>query len=400
MKIAQINATCGAGSTGKICVSISKALTLEGIDNIILYSQGKSDLKNAINISCTGYKKLQALQSRVLGNYGFNSKLATGKLLRALESFSPDIVHIHNIHAHDCDLTELIEYLKAKRIRVFWTFHDCWAFTGYCTHFMIQKCEQWRAHCEHCPSFKEYSWFADRSSYLFGIKYKLLEGLDVTIITPSQWMESIVKQSFLRTKRVVMINNGIDLTVFKPTQSSFRKKHGIEDKFIILGVACCWGYEKGLDVFQQISQTLGGAYRVVLVGTDYMTDRTLKDTNIITIHRTSNKKELAEIYSAANLFLNPTREDTYPTVNLEAIACGTPVLTFNTGGSPESIVCPDTMIVHTNSVEETIERIQKISHEKKDYSAICYQKSREFDEKICVNKYLELYRQIMNGGIE
>lgn len=394
MKIVQINAVCGRGSTGKICVSISEILTSQNIENYILYSFGKSDYPLGIKISSDKYIKIQALKSKVFGNYGFNSKRATKKIIDKLDSIQPDIVHIHNIHGHDCHLGLLFTYLKKKKIKIFWTFHDCWAFTGYCVHFTFVKCEKWKTECKHCPQRRQYSWFFDRSKALYNKKKEIFSGLDLTIITPSQWLAELVKQSFLKDYPVKVINNGIDLNIFKPTESEFREKHHISaDKKVILGVAFGWGIRKGLDVFIELSKRLeNDKYQIVLVGTDDNTDKLLPD-NIISIHRTQNQKELAEIYTAADLFVNPTREDNYPTVNMEALACGTPVLTFETGGSPESIDDTCGAVVECDNIDVLKKEIVHICKDNLYCMRACRKRAEEFREEAQYSRILALYAQ-------
>ncbi len=336
MKIVQLNVTCGSGSTGKICLAVSELLWHRGVENYIIYSEGQSDYKYGIKYTDELHIKLQALKSRVLGNYGFNSKTITKKLIAELERIQPDIVHLHNLHGHGCNLEMLFGYFKEKNIKLYWTFHDCWAFTGYCPHFDMAGCEKWQTKCRSCSQKGAYSFFFDKSEKLYAKKKDLFTGLDLTIITPSRWLASLVKKSFLGGYEVRVINNGIDLDVFRERQSNFRQKHGLEDKFIILGVAFNWDERKGLDVFTELSRTLPKDCRIVLVGTNEAVRSSLPD-NIIAIDRTENQQELSEIYSAADVFVNATREDTFPTVNIESLACGTPVVTFDTGGSGEII---------------------------------------------------------------
>ena len=353
MKVVQINTVCGFGGTGKICVGISKVLCNQNIENYILYCSGNSDYP--YGIKCTErFPKLQALRSRILGNYGFNSRRTTKRLIEELEKVSPDIVHLHNLHGHNCNLEMLMDYFRSKRIKLVWTFHDCWAFTAYCPYFDMAKCDKWKTGCHHCVQSRTFSWFADRSTWLYERKKTAFSGLDLTIVTPSQWLANLVKESFLKEYPVVVINNGIDLDVFRPRASDFRARYGIPaDKFILLGVAIEWVPRKGADVFIRLAERLDSdKFQIVLVGTDDKIDRQLPP-NVISIHRTANQIELAEIYSAADLFVNPTREENYPTVNMESIACGTPVLTFCTGGSPE-ILDEHTGVVVDCDDEETL----------------------------------------------
>lgn len=391
MRIAQINATCGVGSTGKICVAVSELLSDMEIPNIILYSQGSYDYEFGIKYSNESYKKVQALKSRICGNYGFNSNSATRKLIHELDIFKPDIVHIHNIHAHDCNFELLIKYLSKKNIRVFWTFHDCWVFTGYCTHFMIEKCEKWKTKCQNCTSYKKYSWFFDKSENLYNRKKAALKDLNLTIITPSRWLESIVKESFLKNKTVITINNGINLEIFKPTQSDLRKRYGISNKKVILGVSSGWSYEKGLDVFIDLAERLPDDYQVVLVGTSLQESRLLSKSNIIGIEKTKNQEELAAVYTLSDVFFNPSREENYPTVNMEAIACGTPVVTFDTGGSKEMLANNTGISVPTGDIEKAIEAIEFLASKHSALYDACINKSRNFDEKLRFIEYANIY---------
>ncbi len=393
MKVIQLNTTCGSGSTGKICQAISEIISKEGIENYIFYTQGNSNYHLGRKYASYGYKKLQALKSRVFGNLGFNSHYATWKMIRSLEAIAPDLIHIHNIHGHDCHLGILLRYLKRKKVRVLWTFHDCWAFTGSCPYYTLARCDRWKHDCSPCPEIRQTSWFFDRSKTLLQRKKRLMDGLDMTIVTPSQWLADQVKQSFLKNYPVKVIRNGIDLEMFKPTESDFRQKHQIGGKRIVLGVAFGWGARKGLDVFCRLAVTLGEQYQIVLVGTDAEVDKTLPD-NIISIHRTNNQQELAQIYSAADVFVIPTREENFPTVNIEALACGTPVVTFKTGGSPEIIDETCGMVVPCDDLEALEQAIRRVGEEKPFSAEACIKRAKEFDMWKKFGEYIELYREM------
>lgn len=397
MKIVQINATCGVGSTGKICVGVSEMLTANGIENYILFSSRTNGYPLGICCSNDRYLRVQALKSRILGNFGFNSKKATQKMIRELERIGPDIVHLHNIHGHDCDLETLFTYFRQKQTKLVWTFHDCWAFTAYCPHFTMVKCGKWRTQCENCIQRREFSWLFDRSSSLFRKKKELFSGLDLTIITPSRWLAELVKESFLKAYPVRVINNGINLGVFKPVQSDFRARYGLEGKKLLLGVSFDWGVRKGLDVFQELARRLPENHRIVLVGTNEKVDKLLPE-QIVSIHRTQNQQELAEIYSAADLFLNPTREENYPTVNMEALACGTTVLTFRTGGSPEIIDETCGAVVDCDDVDAMEREILRICAEAPYSKTACLERAVSFDQKERFKEYLELYERINTTG--
>lgn len=390
MKLVQVNAFCGNGSTGRICVEVSRLLSAVQIENYIFYSSGQSDYPLGRKYMSAVETKVQALKSRIYGNFGFNTQAATKKLINMLDEVQPDIVHLHNLHGHNCNLETLFSYLKHKKIKTFWTFHDCWAFTGYCPHYDMVGCNQWQTGCRKCPQRMKFSWFFDKSQINYEKKKELFTGLDLTIVTPSQWLADQVKQSFLHKCDIRVIHNGIDLSVFQPRESDFAARYGCQNKYIVLGVAFDWGVRKGLDVFIELSKKLDDRYQIVLVGTNPNVDKTLPD-NIISIHRTQDQRELAEIYSAADVFVNPTREEVLGLTNIEALACGTPVITFDTGGSPE---CMDEfcgIVVEKNNVDEMTRRIIRICETRPFSKESCVMKAKEFDAKEKFGAYLSLY---------
>ena len=329
----------------------------------------------------------------ILGANGCFSFQGTKELLRYLDEFQPDIIHLHNLHEFCINLPMLFGYIKKNNIRVVWTLHDCWAFTGHCPYFGLVGCEKWKTECNHCPQPRVYpKMYLDTSKWMFHKKEKWFCGIsNMTIVTPSQWLADLVAQSFLKKYPTKVINNGIDLSVFQPTQSNFREKYHIaNDKFLLLGVAFDWGIRKGMDVFITLAKRLDQRYQIVLVGTNEMIDQQLP-SNIISIHRTKNQKELAEIYTAADLFVNPTREENYPTVNMEAIACGTPVLAFRTGGSPEILDETCGAVVGCNDIENMEEEIHRICREKPYSEEQCLKKAQSFDMALKYEEYIRLY---------
>jgi len=390
MKLVQINEGCGVGSIGKICVAVSQLLTQKNIENYIYYTYDNSSYPLGIKYANKYYIKLQALKSRISGNYGFVTEYATKKLIEQLNNVKPDIIHLHNLHGHSVNLELLFDYIRKNHVKVFWTFHDCWAFTGYCPYFTMPRCDKWMTGCGDCPQKHKYTWFFDNSANNWQRKKRMLEGIDLNVITPSEWLADLTRKSLFKDFQVEVINNGIDLEVFKPTESDFRKKYSCESKFILLGVAFDWASRKGLDVFIELSKRLHDNYQIVLVGTDDKIDRILPD-NIISIHRTKNQTELAEIYTAADLFVNPTREDNYPTVNMESIACGTPVLTFNTGGSPEMLDENTGDVVECDDIDALFDKIISITQSKKYDSNLCRNKAKQFNKDDKFKEYLKLY---------
>lgn len=394
MKVVQINSECGRGSTGKIAVAISEQLSSKGIENYIFYSGNhKSDYENSWMIAKKYSIRLHQILSRIFGDQGFHSSLATRRLVKKLGETNPDVILMHNLHGYYLHIGIFFDFLAGFKGKVYWTLHDCWAFTGHCTHFMNVGCEKWKTGCYECPQKRKYpySWFFDRSKTLYEQKKQLVSKVDdLTIITPSIWLADTVKASYINNRPVVVVNNGINLDVFKPTESDFKDRYRIQDKMIILGVAAVWSNAKGLDMLIRLSQELDESiYQIVLVGTDDTVDRYLPD-NILSIHRTQNQKELAEIYSAADVFVNPTREDNYPSVNMEAIACGTPVVAFDTGGCKESIDEGCGVIVQSKSYGELKGAVLSVIGMKGKLSQKCIDSSKRFDQRICFEKYVDL----------
>ena len=398
MKVAQINVTCGRGSTGKIVVEVSRILNQNNIENKIFYASNVSDYPNGVKYATDKEIKWQALRSRIVGEYGFNSKRITKRLIKELEKFQPNVVQLHNLHGHNCNLEMLFAYFKEKNIKAFWSMHDCWAFTAYCPHFDMIGCDRWETGCYDCPQRKQYTWFFDKSKKLYAWKNQVFSGLDLTVITASEWLTELVKKSIFKDYPVKIIANGCDLSVFQPSESKFREKYGLENKFIVLGVAFDWGVKKGLDVFIELSKRLDENYKIILVGTNDAIDKQLPK-NILSIHRTQNQKELAEIYSAADVFVNATREETFGLVNIEALACGTPAITFKTGGSPEIIDETCGVVVEKNDVDGLIKAIENVKSNPFSQEA-CLARARQFDMYDKFGEYVDLYIEEMKGREE
>lgn len=398
MKIVQINATCGIGSTGKICVGISELLSADSIENYILFSSRTDGYPLGRSCSDNRYLRVQALKSRVFGNYGFNSESATKRMIRELERIRPDVVHLHNIHGHDCNLELLFSWFRRNKTKLVWTFHDCWAFTAYCPHYSMAACGKWRTQCSGCTQRREYSWFFDRSAALFEKKKRLFSGLDLTIVAPSQWLAEQVRESFMGTYPVRVIYNGIDLDVFRPVPSDFRKDHNIPDhKKIVLAVAFDWDPRKGLDVLIELARQLDRArYQIVMVGTNDAVDAQLPP-EILSIHRTQDQAGLARIYTAADVFVNPTREEVLGLTNIEANACGTPVVTFRTGGSPECIDVSSGVVVEQGDTRQMLRKIRWICEENPFDGAACRARAKRFAKEERFKEYLELYESIVTG---
>lgn len=341
MKVLQINSVCGRGSTGRIVLDIHKALIEKGHQSLVAYGrQPATGCENAIRIGTRKDIYVHGLYTRIFDKHGLGSQKATRKFLKDIERESPDIIHLHNIHGYYLNYEILFRFIKDFDKPVIWTFHDCWPFTGHCAYFTYVGCERWQHICHDCPQKKSYpgSLFFDNSRMNFERKREAFTGVkNLTIVTPSKWLAGLVKQSFLSDYEVVVIPNGIDTTVFKPVQSDFKRRHNIEDKFMILGVANVWDQRKGLRHFLELADMLENDEIIVLVG---LTKKQVKNlpANIIGITKTHDVQELVGIYSAADVFVNPTLEETFGMTNLEAQACGIYTITFDSGGTRETII--------------------------------------------------------------
>lgn len=384
------------GSTGNISKGIGE-MASQRHDTFFMYPGNKSNKpeKQGDILICSDFtRRVSERFAYFTGFRGCTPLLSSARMIKTLEIIKPDIIHLHNLHNCYVNLPMLFSYIKKYRVRVIWTLHDCWSFTGQCPHFTMAKCEKWKTGCHNCPQYREYpAAMFDRTKIMWKLKKKWFTGVeDMTIVTPSQWLADLVKESYLKDYPVKVIHNGIDLSVFQPTASDFREQYGIaQTKQILLGVAFGWGKRKGLDVFQELAGRLDKEkFQIVLVGTDDAVDRQLPE-NIISVHRTQNQQELAEIYTAADLFVNPTREENYPTVNMEALACGTPVLTFRTGGSPE---IPDETcgaVVECDDVDAMEREILRICAGKPYSKEVCLKRAQTFDRNERFEEYISLY---------
>ena len=353
MKYVQINSFYN-GSTGTLMRGLHNDLTEQGVDSYIFWGR-RHETINDHEQCCASKLSVyhHGIMTRLFDRMGFYSKGDTKRLLEKLDSIDPDVVHLHNIHGYYINIEMLFEWLATHRCQVKWTLHDCWAFTGHCAYFSYEGCEQWLTHCavdEDCRLLNTYpKTISKRSCYKnFDDKKRIFTSIDpsrMTIITPSHWLAGLVHQGFLSCYKVEVQHNKVDMGTFKPTPSDFREKHGIGNRFMVLGVASPWNEKKGLGTFCKLAEELDpSSFAIVLVGLSPKQAKSISK-EIICLERTESRKALAEIYTAADLFFNPTVEDNFPTVNLEAEACGTPVLTFDTGGCRETVKRPDSVVV-------------------------------------------------------
>lgn len=400
MKIIEINGT-NYSSTGNIALNIAKTARSKGFEVFTCCKDSKKSREfnydNQIYIGNRLERIISEQLSSITGYKDSFNFFGTRRFINKLKTLKPNLIHLHIMHDSFINMKMFFNYLKETNIPVVWTFHDNYAITGQCAYFDSCKCEKWKQGCNNCPQLKRYpeSYFFDRTNYLWNKKNDLFNSLNnLTIVTPSNWLANNVKESFLKDKTVKVINNGINLDTFKPTESNIRKEYDLVGKKIVLGVGYIWSKRKGIDDFIELSKRLSDEYQVVLVGTNDEIDKRLPK-NILSIHRTYNQEELVKIYSCADVFVNPTYEDNLPTVNIEALACGTPVITYNTGGSPEIINNQCGSVIEKGNIDSLANEIIRVCT-KKPYSINdCINQARHFDMNDKFNEYTELFNTLI-----
>lgn len=399
MTIIQINFSTNIGSTGKIAEQIGELIIRQGWKSYIVSGRhyGTSSSKSIIINN-----RISILWHVFISHFcdmdGLGSYFATRKLVKKLKKIDPDIIHLHVIHESYINYPVLFQYLAKANIPVVWTFHDCWAFTGHCPHFEFIGCEKWKTHCCSCeaPVNRRKLEFFHRSTTNFSKKKKYFCSIDnMTIVPVSYWLADIISKSFLKEYKTCVIHNGIDTDLFKPKASNLRERHAIAtDKFVIIGVANGWGKRKGYDDFISVAKQRPD-WQFVMIGLPEYCFASLP-SNVLGIQYTRNQEELSEYYNTSDVFLNTTYEDTYPTVNLEALSCGTPVVTYKTGGSPESVTPETGIVVEKGNQRELITALEEIRlRGKKNYSTHCRAYAiQNFQKEDCFRKYINIYESL------
>lgn len=398
MKVLFVNLVYGVGSTGKIIADMMEVLKRSGHDAKALYGTGeKSDDPDAVRVSGKpGYYFHNAI-SRFTDHAGLYSWAATRKLIREIRAFSPDVIHLHTLHGFYVNYEMLFRFLKQAGVPVIWTLHDCWAFTGHCTHFSQTNCTQWQTLCRDCRLLCRYPHCYGRGdvtrNYLR--KKAAFTGVkNLTLTTPSQWLADQAAHSFLRDYPCVVVPNGIDRAVFHPRPSGLRAAYHLQDKKIVLGVANAWNARKGLPDMLALAGRLGAAYQVVLIG---LTERQLPHIppNVLGLLRTADRTELAQWYTAADVFVNPTYEETFGLTTVEAQACGTPAVVYATDGCPETLLTEDSVLVAQGDREALVRAVQEVAQRGvcvDDHAADRLDKNRAYE------KYIQLYERVCSNG--
>ncbi|MBA6314711.1 glycosyltransferase [Cellulophaga baltica] len=403
-KLLQINVVSNTGSTGRIAEDIGALILENNWESYIAYGRyGNPSKSKLIKVGNKLNMYLHILKSRLFDKHGYGSTTATKKLVKKIKLIKPDIIHLHNIHGYYIDIDILFKYLTSSKIPVVWTLHDCWAITGHCSHFEYIDCNKWIDGCFSCPQINAYpkSYIIDNSKNNYINKKHLFNTVrNLTIVPVSIWLQEIIKKSYLGKNSIQTIHNGIDLSVFNDANKKeqlIKTKYRLENKFIILGVASIWTKSKGFEDFCTFSKNLENDEVIVLVGLN-KEQITQLPKKIIGIERTENINELAEIYSIANVYINLTYADTFPTTNLEALACGTPVITYNTGGSPEAINNETGFVIPKGDFQTLSQKIKIIKTNGKEfYKDNCIKRARiNFDKKDRYKDYLDLYNNLLH----
>lgn len=389
MRLYLINANWGGGGPAGVANDIYDIATENGYDCRFAYSRGSAPASmNAYRFGSTPAVYLHAACSRVFDNAGFMSARATRSLIDDIERFHPDVINLHNQLGYTLHVGVLFEYFKTCNTPIVWTLHDCWPITGHC---ITGVCERLVDGCGDCPNKRQFpkSYVLDRSVANLQKKKAIFSGLqNLTLVTPSQWLGSLVGKSFLGEYPLHVIPNGVDLDVFHPVESDLRERYGIGGRKLLLAVAGVWTAQKGGAYFLELASRLDESYVLVMIGKDKCGLKANGDRMIILDH-TESREELVEWYSAADVFVNPTLGDNFPTVNIEALACGSKIITFRTGGSPESVGdCG--IVVDQGNLDGLIEAIYAIESLGISRSH-CVKRAAKYDKKIAYDAYMSLF---------
>ena len=400
--ILQINVSLNYGSTGRIVEDIGKLLIERGDTSYAAYGrQITSSVSHQIRIGTTIEVNIHAIATRIFDKHGFGSRIGTLRFIEKVKKINPDIIHLHNIHGYYLNFEMLFNFIREFGKPVIWTFHDSWPFTGHCTFFNSVNCEKWKTGCYACPLKHDYpkSLFIDNSINNYKLKKQAFTGIkNLTITSVSNWLSTVIKDSFMEQYPINVIYNGLDTEVFAPLQNlNTKKKYQIEDKYVILGVANKWGERKGLLDFHRLSKMIDVDSIILLVG---LMEHQIKDLprNMIGISKTENIQELADLYASADIFINPSRAETFGMVTTEAMACGTPVVAYNNTANPEIVTEDVGMLVETGNIGALYTAMQIIRRNtKKFYTENCRSKVLlYFDKKNNFSEYLKLYDKLLS----
>lgn len=398
----QINVDSNANSTGVIASQIGELAISKGWESYIAYSRSLRESKNKnIKIGNSFTYKMHWWFTRFFDCQGLLSIFSTLRFISKIKQIAPNIIHIHVIHDYYINYPLLFRFLKKRDIPVVWTMHDCWAVTGHCAHFDYVGCERWKTTCYSCPQRRSYSpSLIDNSRCNHVLKKKFLTSVpNLTIVSVSNWLSTIFEQSFLSSFDNRKIYNGIDLNIFRISQTFVVEKYNLLNKKILVAVSSTWTEKKGLLDYIELAKILDNNFQVVLIG--YIAEKYKKiiPREILTIPRTKDQQELVEWYNAADVVLNLSYEETFGLTTIEGFACGTPSIVGHKTASPE-LVSEDTgIVVECGNVNQIIKAINIItSKEKSHYQHNCRKRAVElFDKNDRYNDYIDLYEEILKN---
>lgn len=400
MRIVQINAVYGVGSTGRIVQDIAGVLRKQGHETYVFWAIQCREDENAqfIRVGNTLDHKLHAFQQRLDGKQGWHSKAATRKACREIAALKPDVVHLHNLHSNYIHLPELLKFLGEHQIPTLITLHDSWMYTcGFCNHHFYFECDGWMKGCIDCPAAPAFR--GHESARMYREKSNLYNQIDrLAVNGVSQWTTQEARRSMLRSAgQFCCIYNWVDTNLFCPQTNTneVRRKYGIPcEHKLILGVSQSWSAEKGLVEFLQIAEELCEHATVILVGKD---SGIPQRDNLRCIGFTNNRQELVELYSAADLLLNPSRAETFGLVTAEAMACGTPVVAYDNTGASE-LVAPQCGALAPDGDTEVLKNLAKkvLQDGKTAYESACRQWVLDnFEKEKQIQKYVDTYSQMI-----
>lgn len=395
MKVLHINMTYNYGSTGRFIRFIKEALENQGDECCVICGFTNTNAEGVLVTQSPLINKIEIVIGRLLGNHGLNCHLQTIKAINYIKEQKPDVIHLHNLHGDYINFEMLFDYIKKADIPVVWKLPDCWAFTGHCAYYDYVGCYRWKKECGNCPQKKQYpkTWIRDYSTTMLAKKKKAFSGVKTMVLTPpSNWLKGEVMQSFLRQYEVEVVNNGTDSNAFYPIENEKVKEIKKYGKSIVLGVIFGFDIRKGLDSFNYLAEKLPDNYDIIIVG--FKDDRGYMNKRIKLVGKTDNVNELAEYYSAADVFVTPTLEENFPSVNIEALSCGTPVVAYRTGGATEAFSENTGIAVDRGNKEELLRQVMYVCEQKPFNSVDCVKRAKKFTKEIMLDKYLNIYRRV------
>lgn len=357
----------------------------------------KRTVENEIIIGNRYGRNLSLRFGRLFGGIDCGVPIATYRFLKQLEALQPDLIHLHNLHGTFIHVGMLFDYIKKHHIPVVWTLHDCWAVTAQCPHFTLVKCDKWKTACGDCPQYMKYpKTYFDYTTWMYREKKKWFSSVEkMTVVMPSEWLTSIVGESFLHMYNRRVIYNGINLELFQPTESSFLQMHGLMGKKIILGVADVWSERKGIADFCELAEKIEEDTHIVMVGLNQEQINAVSRKNLLALPHTTGIMELVKIYSASTVFFNPTYEETFGLVNIEAMACGIPVVTYRTGGSPEALTEETGKVIDFRDYVALTDFTMRAAEARVDYRSACISRAAQFSATDRFREYVALYEEIL-----